>query len=145
MIKFTLRCDEDHDFEGWFGSSDEFDRQRKRGFVTCPVCGSASVRKALMAPRVSTSRDKAAVAGEVRGEVMNAHAQMLSRMRELREVVTRNAEDVGPRFAEEARRIHYGETPPKAVYGKATKEEVEGLVEEGVGVAPLPVLPEDAN
>ena len=141
MIKFTLRCDETHDFEGWFGSSEEFERQAKRGFVTCPVCGSAQVRKALMAPRVSTSRDRAAVAGEV----MNAHAKMLGHMRELREAVTRNAEDVGPRFAEEARRIHYGESPPKAVYGKATQDEVKGLVEEGVGVAPLPVLAEDGN
>lgn len=141
MIKFGLRCEEDHRFEGWFGSSDEFETQRKRGFVTCPVCGSSKVDKALMAPSVSTSRDKAAV----RSEVMNAQARMLGEMRRLREAVTKNAEDVGPRFAEEARRIHYGEIEPKAVYGSATKDEVGALVEEGVGVAPLPVLPEDAN
>ena len=141
MIKFGLRCKDAHEFEGWFGSSDEFDRQSRRGFVTCPVCGSGDVRKALMAPSVSTSRAQAAV----RSEVMNAHAQMLGHMRKLRDAVTQNAEDVGPRFAEEARKIHYGEVEPKAVYGEATKDEVTGLLEEGVEVAPLPVLPEDGN
>ena len=141
MIKFGLRCDADHRFEGWFGSSDEFATQAKRGFVSCPVCGSAKVEKALMAPSVSTSRTQDAV----RSEVMNAHAQMLGQMRKLRDAVTKDAENVGPRFAEEARRIHYGETEPKAVYGQATKEEVASLVEEGVTVAPLPVLPEDTN
>ena len=141
MIKFGLRCDEDHRFEGWFGSSEDFATQAKRGFVSCPVCGSAKVEKALMAPSVSTSRQQDAV----RSEVVNAHAQMLGHMRKLRETVEKNAENVGPRFAEEARKIHYGETAPKAVYGEATKEEVAGLIDEGVGVAPLPVLPEDAN
>ena len=141
MIKFGLRCDEDHRFEGWFGSSAEFEQQAKRGFVTCPVCGSGTVDKALMAPAVATSRDRDAV----RREVVNAQTQMLDQMRKLRDAVKANAEDVGPRFAEEARRIHYGETEPKAVYGSATKDEVGALVEEGVGVAPLPVLPEDGN
>ena len=145
MIKFGLKCEDGHRFEGWFGSSDEFERQRLRGFVTCPACGSAKVEKALMAPSVSTSRSKAAVASEVQGKMMNAHAEMLGHMRRLRDAVTKNAEDVGPKFAEEARKIHYGETEPKAVYGTATKEDVGALMEEGVTVAPLPVLPEDAN
>ena len=141
MIKFGLRCDDDHAFEGWFASSDAFETQRKRGFVTCPTCDSAKVRKALMAPAVSTSRDRAAAAGEM----ARKHKALMGEMRKLRDAVTANAEDVGPRFAEEARRIHYGESEPKAVYGEASKEEVTSLREEGIPVAPLPRLPDDAN
>ena len=141
MIRFGLVCTADHRFEGWFGSSAEFERQQERGLVACPNCGTADVRKALMAPSVSTSRDRQAA----RREVGEARSRALKQLRALREAVTRDAQDVGPRFAEEARRIHYGETEPKAVYGSATKDEVGSLLEEGVAVAPLPVLPEDAN
>ena len=141
MIKFGLRCAADHGFEGWFASSDEYEQQRRRGFVQCPACGTTDVRKALMAPSVSTSRDRAAVRSEMRAKA-NA---VMGELRRMREQVTANAEDVGPRFAEEARRIHYGEVKPKAVYGQASEEEVGALLEEGVAVAPLPVLPEDRN
>lgn len=141
MIKFGLRCDNDHAFEGWFASSEAFETQAKRGFVTCPTCDSAKVRKALMAPAVSTSRAQAAVAGEM----ARKHKALMGELRKLRDTVTANAEDVGPRFAEEARRIHYGESEPKAVYGEASKDEVTSLHEEGIPVAPLPRLPDDAN
>lgn len=141
MIKFNLRCDHDHTFEGWFASSDAFDTQAKRGFVSCPDCGSSAVRKALMAPSVSTTRDRAAVAAEVAGK----QREIMSQLRKIRDTVTSQAENVGDRFAQEARRIHYSEVPKKAVYGSASKEEVTALAEEGIAVAPLPRLPEDAN
>ena len=141
MIKFGLRCNEAHRFEAWFASSDAFETQAKRGFVTCPECGSATVEKALMAPSVSTSRDRAAVASEIERK----HKAAMGELRRLRDAVTKNAENVGDRFAHEARRIHYGEVPQKAVYGNASKEDVAALADEGIPVAPLPRLPDDAN
>ena len=141
MIKFGLRCDRDHRFEAWFASSDAFETQRRQGFVACPDCGSTAVNKALMAPSVSTSRSQAAVASEVERK----HKAVMGELRKMRDAVTKNAENVGDRFAQEARRIHYGETPGKAVYGSASKEDVAALADEGIPVAPLPRLPDDAN
>lgn len=141
MIKFGLRCENKHRFEAWFASSDAFESQRKRGFVTCPDCGSSTVEKALMAPSVSTSRDRAAVASEIGRK----HLAAMGELRKMRDAVTKNAENVGDRFAQEARRIHYGEVPDKAVYGSASREDVAALADEGIAVAPLPRLPDDAN
>ncbi len=142
MIKFTLACEDGHDFEGWFGSSDDFEMQKKRGLVSCPYCGSPSVKKALMAPSVSTSKTKEKI--DVANVDQNRRA-IFAEIKELRDKITANAEDVGKRFPEEARKIHYGEAEERGIYGAASSEEVKDLVEEGVKIAPLPVLPDDAN
>lgn len=140
MIKYQLICDKDHEFAGWFRSSEDFDKQVKRKLVDCPDCGSKRVKKALMAPNVATSRKKSVdVPPEKRAELINA-------MREIRKKVEQNAEYVGPRFAEEARRLHYKETDEgKGIYGEATLDEAKELTEEGIDFMPLPVLPEDQN
>lgn len=142
MIKFTLACEGGHDFEGWFGSSDDFEMQKTRGLISCPYCGSLKVEKALMAPSVSTSRAKEKV------DVVNVdqtRRAIFAEMKELRDKITANAEDVGERFPEEARKIHYGEAEERGIYGAASSEEVKDLVDEGVKIAPLPVLPDDVN
>lgn len=141
MIRFSLHCDHAHDFEGWFRSNEDFDTQRKRGFVSCPECGSQKVEKALMAPAVSTSRKQEKVAlamGEQQRKAMAA-------LKELSEKVRANAENVGDKFAEEARKIHFGETEARGIYGAATIEEAKGLAEDGIEFLPLPVFPDDRN
>ncbi|MFD1330301.1 MULTISPECIES: DUF1178 family protein [Mycoplana] len=142
MIRYDLVCDNAHEFEGWFGSADDFDRQKERSLVNCPTCGSPRVTKRLMAPSVSTARKKE----ERRHAVMNAHNQeMIGKLRELVTAIKANAEDVGDRFPEEARKVHYGEAEQRGLIGKATAEEARALIEEGVEIAPLPVLPDDKN
>lgn len=141
MIRFSLHCDHAHDFEGWFRSNEDFDTQRKRGFVSCPECGSQKVEKALMAPAVSTSRKQEKVAlamGEQQRKAMAA-------LKELSEKVRENAENVGDKFAEEARKIHFGETEARGIYGAATLDEAKGLAEDGIEFLPLPVFPDDRN
>jgi hypothetical protein len=161
MIRYSLCCDRGHSFEAWFGGSDAFDRQKADGQVLCPSCGSADVSKALMTPSVSTSRKKAAQTpeSEVPAPDIDAPAEQsvpvatqpalppeaLALMRELRAKVTAEAEYVGPKFAEEARKIHYGEREEGGIYGEAGVDEVRALNEEGIEVLPLPVLPEDRN
>ncbi len=142
MIRYELSCDNGHAFEGWFGSADDFDRQQKMALVTCPTCGSAHVAKRLMAPSVSTARKK-----QQRQEmaVQTGQREMMAKLREIVSTIRANSEDVGERFPEEARKIHYGETEQRGLIGRATAEEVRDLLEEGVEVAPLPVLPDDTN
>ncbi len=142
MIRFSLICDNDHDFDGWFSSSDDFEMQLKRGLVTCPSCNSPKISKSLMAPSVSTGRRKDKM------EVATADAaklEVLTEMRKLRDKITENSENVGRRFPEEARKIHYGEAEERGIIGEANRDEVEGLLDEGIAIAPLPVLPDDAN
>ena len=138
MIKFSLACEKDHAFDGWFSSSVDFDAQKKRGLVECPFCGSHKVDKTLMAPSVSTARKQEATLETMR-------QQVASELKKVREHVTENFEDVGERFPEEARKMHYGESEARGIYGAASKPEVESLIEEGVEIAPLPPAPEDAN
>jgi hypothetical protein len=138
MIKFTLACANGHDFEAWFGSSDAFEEQSARGLVACPVCESTDVEKALMAPSVSTARKKQVLSETVQAEIVEG-------LRKMRNSITENAEDVGRDFATEARAIHYGDKPERGIYGEANREEVEDLLEDGIKIAPLPILPEDAN
>ena len=142
MIRYELTCDNGHAFEGWFGSADDFDRQQKMALVTCPTCGSAHVAKRLMAPSVSTARKK-----QQRQDlaVQTGQREMMTKLREIVSTIRANSEDVGERFPEEARKIHYGETEQRGLIGRATAEEVRDLLEEGVDVAPLPVLPDDTN
>ncbi|ASV86184.1 DUF1178 family protein [Ochrobactrum quorumnocens] len=141
MIRFSLHCDHGHEFEGWFRDNADFDRQSERKLVSCPVCNSPDIQKSLMAPAVSTSRSKEQVAIAM-GE---AQKQVLEQMRELSRTVRENADYVGDQFAEEARKIHFGETEVRGIYGEASKEEVHSLIEDGVDVMPLPVFPEDKN
>lgn len=141
MIRFSLHCDQAHDFEGWFRSNDDFETQRKRGFVECPECGSQKVEKALMAPSVSTSRKQAKIALAMGQEQRKA----IAALKELSEKVRANAENVGDKFAEEARKIHFGETEARGIYGAATLDEAKGLAEDGIEFMPLPVFPDDRN
>ena len=142
MIRYELSCDNGHTFEGWFGSADDFDRQQKMALVSCPTCGSAHVAKRLMAPSVSTARKK-----EKRQEmVMQAgQKEMMNKLREIVTTIRANSEDVGERFPEEARKIHYGETEQRGLIGKASATEVRDLLDEGIEIAPLPILPDDTN
>lgn len=142
MIRYELSCDNGHVFEGWFGSADDFDRQQKMALVSCPTCGSAHVTKRLMAPSVSTARKK-----ERRQElVMQAgQKEMVAKLKEIVSTIRANSEDVGERFPEEARKIHYGEAEQRGLIGRASMEEVRDLLDEGVEIAPLPVLPDDTN
>jgi hypothetical protein len=142
VIKFSLRCDQGHDFEAWFRDSGDFDTQKKRGFLECPSCGSNHVEKALMAPRVTTARKREEVAVAIGNA---AQREIMAKLHEMAREVRKSGEDVGNRFPEEARKIHYGETDARGIYGKATVEEVTGLLEEGVEIMPLPDLPEDMN
>ncbi len=141
MIRFSLSCDHDHEFEGWFRNNDDFETQQKRGFVECPACGSHKVEKALMAPAVSTGRKKEKVALAMNAQQQAAMAQLKELSKKMRE----NADYVGDKFAEEARKIHFGEADARGIYGEATPEEARGLAEDGVEFLPIPVFPEDRN
>lgn len=142
MIRYSLICDNAHEFEGWFSGSADFDRQVEMGFLACPVCNSTSISKGLMAPSVSTARKQ-----EARQQVAMdlARQEMMSKLKEMVASIKANAEDVGERFPEEARKIHYGEADQRGIIGQASLSEVRDLIDEGIEVAPLPVLPDDAN
>lgn len=141
MIRFSLICDSEHEFEAWFRSSDDFETQKKRGFVDCPSCGSHKVEKALMAPAVSTARKQEKVALAMGEE----QRRMMTQMKAIAEKIRANADYVGDKFAEEARKIHFGEADQRGIYGEATLEEAKSLAEDGVDFMPVPVFPEDQN
>ncbi len=141
MIRFSLSCDNDHAFDGWFRNGDDFDRQKRRGLVSCPVCQSVKVEKALMAPAVSTGRKKDRIALAMGEEQRKALAQLKA----MAEEAKKNADYVGDKFAEEARKIHFGEVERRGIYGEATAEEALGLLEDGVEFVPLPSFPNDTN
>jgi hypothetical protein len=132
MILFALRCASDHEFEGWFRDGATFDRQSAGGKIACPHCGDTAVSKAPMAPRVARSRG---------AEVTPSPAQLRKALQELRRHVETNCENVGERFAEEARRIHYGESDPRGIYGEASADDAKDLAEEGIEVNRIPWLP----
>lgn len=148
MIRYRLKCEQGHEFDGWFPSSEGFDAQSKKGLLSCAVCGSPKVAKALMAPNVVTAKkgagerqpDSAAVS-----MTAGLPPQALAMLRQIRDYVRQNSEFVGERFPEEARRIHYEESEARSIHGQATREEARALLEEGIEIHPLPVLPEDAN
>lgn len=161
MMRYTLRCDQDHSFESWFQSSSAYDSQVKRKLVSCPVCGSAKVEKAIMAPRIVSKkgRDKApapvetpaqataseSTASESTSLMMAQERELRAKLRELRDHIVKNADNVGERFPNEARAMHYGDKEHRPIYGEASPEEARSLIEEGVEVSPLPTLPEDRN
>ena len=136
MIKYALKCAGDHEFEGWFSNSADFDTQKAEGRLECPVCGTSDVSKALMAPAVSTSRK--AAAREEAAARSTAMAALNEAARRAKDYVEKNFDHVGKRFPEEARKIHYGEAEHRNIYGEATPEEVRELKDEGVEVAPVP-------
>lgn len=140
MIKYALTCDAAHAFEGWFGSSSDYDDQTGRGLLECPLCGSHAVRKQIMAPAVAGTKARTApdVAPQMRSMMMEA-------MGKVRAHVEENFDYVGDAFAREARDIHEGKAEERGIYGEATPKEVKQLVEDGVPVAPLPSKPEDLN
>lgn len=137
MIRYALICDREHEFDGWFASSDGFDAQVAAGEVMCPHCGSANVSRALMAPNIAKGKANAADAPPQAVLAEKMSMMMLA----LKKHVEENCDYVGDAFAEEARRIHYGETEHRDIYGEATLDEARELIEEGVEVAPLPVTP----
>lgn len=141
MIRFALKCDREHSFDGWFRNAADYDAQSAAKLVTCPVCGSDTVEKALMAPSVAVSRKSEKLTLTVSEE----QRRIMGKLRELAQLVRQNADNVGDRFAEEARKIHFGEIEPRGIYGEATPDEVRQLLDDGVGVMPLPEFPEDKN
>ncbi|MAS13770.1 MAG: hypothetical protein CMH69_10730 [Nitratireductor sp.] len=141
MISFNLICEHDHAFEAWFRNNADFDAQNERGLVSCPHCGTSSVQKALMAPAVSTGKRREQIALAMGEQQKKALAQL----KELSKKVRENADYVGDRFAEEARKIHFGETEARGIYGEATSEEAASLLEDGVEFMPLPLFPDDQN
>jgi hypothetical protein len=167
MIRYALNCEQGHTFESWFANSAAYDKQVKRGLITCPVCGSVKVEKAIMAPRLT--RGDAAVPPSPTSPnpapqppldpapmspippktpvamMSSAERELRHKLKELRDHITKNAHYVGPRFPEEARKIHYGEAEHRSIYGEASPEEAKQLHEEGIEFHPLPVLPDDKN
>ena len=137
MIRYALLCEHDHDFEGWFGASGDYDDQHARGLLQCPVCGSKAVRKAIMAPSVSGTKAQAAGQG---GAPQN-HEMMMQAAQAVRRHVEDNFDYVGDAFAREARAIHEGKSEERPIYGEASGAEVKKLIDDGVPVAPLPPGP----
>jgi hypothetical protein len=173
MIRYALNCTDGHVFESWFQNSAAFDKQKKRGLVTCPICGSGKVEKAIMAPqlmRTDVERPAAPIAppspppsnpqaatpappplppvpaGKSSVAIMSRQERELrQKLKELRDHVTKNANYVGPRFPEEARKMHYGEIEHRSIYGEASPDDAKELHEEGIEFHPLPILPDDQN
>ena len=158
MIHYNLRCDKGHAFESWFQSSSAYESQEKRKLINCPACGSAKVERAIMAPQIVSKkgRDRAepAPAPAASTEVttptstplmMAQERELRVKLRELRDHIVKNADNVGERFPNEARKMHYGDIEHRPIYGEASPDEARSLIEEGVEVSPLPVLPDDRN
>ena len=133
MILFTLRCPQGHEFEGWFRDGGGFEAQQNAAEIACPHCGDTSVEKAVMAPRLGRSREAKPPA--------RATVEMRKALTEMRRQIETHCDYVGGRFAEEARRIHYGETDPHGIYGEASGEESRALADEGISFGQIPWLP----
>jgi len=158
MIRYSLRCERGHAFESWFQSSMAYEAQEKRKLVNCPACGSAKVERAIMAPQIvgKKSRDSAVPAPAPASPAdVTAHSstplmmaqerELRVKLKELRDHIVKNADNVGERFPVEARKMHYGDIEHRPIYGEASPDEARSLIEEGVEVSPLPVLPDDRN
>ncbi len=166
MIRYALACHQGHTFESWFQNSAAYDKQVKRGLVTCPACGSAKVEKALMAPRLSGTRKRGTPAPAASHNVpvptpetpvatpdapspvaimSPQEREFRNKLKELRDHLTKNADYVGPKFPEEARKMHYGEIDHRSIYGEASPQDAKDLHDEGIEFHPLPVLPDERN
>ncbi len=149
MIKYALACEKDHSFESWFPDSGSYETQARRGLIACPVCASTRVSKAIMAPAIvggqkAEQRPIEASPGPV--ALLDERQQRLREMtRRLRDEIVAKTDDVGRKFPEEARAIHEGDAPARSIRGQATPEEARALIDEGVGVLPLPFLPDEFN
>jgi len=162
MIRYTLVCNRGHAFESWFANSSAYDKQAKRGLVACPACGATKVEKAIMAPRLARA-DKPIEVPEAPAPAVPAapatpaeapapvamisprERELRVKLKELRDHLTKNAENVGRQFSETARKMHYGEIEHRSIYGEASPDEAKELHEEGVEFHPLPVLPDERN
>lgn len=158
MIRYALICDKHHEFEVWFKNSTDYDRQRKRKLVSCPTCGSLKVEKALMAPSLGSSGKSISAPAPAEPVVPAApepkapvammspqEKEFRSKLKELRAHLTKNADNVGTKFPEEARKMHYGEIEHRSIYGEASPDEAKELYEEGIEFHPLPRLPDERN
>ncbi len=170
MIRYALVCAKGHSFESWFQNSASFDKQAKRGLMSCPVCGETKVEKAIMSPRLAgaTKRGEApapAVSNELAAFAASAESpepspaadkapvamispqerEFRAKLKELRDHLTKNADYVGPKFPEEARKMHYGEVDHRSIYGEASPQEAKEMHEEGIEFHPLPMLPDERN
>ena len=158
MIRYALRCEGDHNFESWFQDSAAFDTQVKRRLVSCPVCNSVKIEKAIMAPRIASKKGRetappppapapASAATETAPTplLMAQERELRAKIKELRDHIINNADNVGESFPNEARKMHYGEIEHRPIYGDASPDEARALIDEGVEVSPLPVLPDDRN
>jgi hypothetical protein len=158
MIRYALACEKRHEFEIWFKNSADYDRQRKRGLVTCPACGSAKVDKTIMAPALGRSSKVISApqpAEPTTPADPNAKApvammspqehEVRKKLKELREHLIKNADNVGGKFPEEARKMHYGEIEHRSIYGEASPQDAKELHDEGIEFHPLPVLPDERN
>ncbi len=158
MIRYNLRCAKGHTFESWFQSSAAYESQEKRKLVSCPACGSVKVERAIMAPRIVSKKGRevavpasaaapaeAAAAPESTPLLMAQERELRTKLKELRDHIVKNADNVGERFPNEARKMHYGDIEHRPIYGEASPDEARALIDEGVEVSPLPVLPDDRN
>ena len=153
MIRYALACDNGHQFESWFASSSDYDKQNKRKLVSCPHCESTKVEKAIMAPRIGATKQRRNVGNTPSPAPDKNPVAMLSpqereirqKLKELRDHLTQNADNVGTKFPDEARKMHYGEIEHRSIYGEASPQDAKALAEEGIEFHPLPVLPDDQN
>jgi hypothetical protein len=170
MIRYALKCKNGHIFDGWFRGSDDFDKQAQSGFIICPVCGDASISKSLMAPSIKSSsgdtssqqdapvmpsEDIAAQQNEASSEAYPhpvaalkpdvKEQAMIQAVRAFREVVKAHSDYVGPKFADEARKMHYGESETRGIWGEASVDDAKNLLDEGIEIVKLPPLPEEQN
>ena len=158
MIRYSLNCDKGHEFESWFASSAAYDKQARRGLVSCPQCGSAKVEKAIMAPRLARKDKSTPIVAPVEqaapapaatpapvAMISPQEKEFRAKLKERRDHLTANADNVGKKFPEEARKMHYGEIEHRSIYGEATPQDAKELHEEGIEFHPLPVLPDDRN
>jgi hypothetical protein len=165
MIRYNLVCAKGHEFESWFANSAAYDKQARRGLLECPHCGSSKVEKALMTPRLAGTRGtgvpitappEATAASEPAAAPVPAptapvamvspeERELRAKLKELRDHLVSNSENVGQRFPEEARKMHYGEKKHRSIYGTASPDDAKALHEEGIEFAPLPVLPDERN
>ncbi|MGY4475581.1 DUF1178 family protein [Bradyrhizobium sp. USDA 3364] len=156
MIRYTLRCERGHQFESWFQSSSAYESQERRHLIDCPACGSTEIERAIMAPQVVSKKGREpaqpapaapveAAPAEPTSLMMAQERELRSKLKELRDHIVKNADNVGERFPNEARKMHYGDIEHRPIYGEASPEEARALIDEGVEVSPLPTLPEDRN
>jgi hypothetical protein len=165
MIHYNLRCKKGHAFESWFQSSSAYEQQERRKLVSCPVCGSTDVERAIMAPQIVSKKGRDSAPSNSLPEpagvpapaaepispsastplLMAQERELRAKLKELRDHIVKNADNVGERFPNEARKMHYGDIEHRPIYGEASPDEARALIDEGVEVMPIPTLPEDRN